>query len=267
MAFCASCGKKSAVDDQFCNSCGAPLHHQARPITSGSTQPDTATPIAMPVSAAAPVRRSHVGLWLVAIFGLVALLVIVLIAVISSGPKPEDSLDQARAAYLRHDQTSFDKYVDVNSVLGDWTDQGVNVWLKQQNAGPIETAAAQVLAGTMKNAYLPGLSQSVDQMVVSGTWPDQSQNGGNDQVTVFVTSFVSSMIRNVASSQLTYQGVKFKTVTNNNDAELTVNVSSSLSAQPISVRIKMRRDGDHWRVVAVEDLAGLLNQLSPTPAP
>jgi len=119
----------------------------------------------------------------------------------------------------------------------------------------------------MKNAYLPGLSQSVDQMVVSGTWPDQSQNGGNDQVTVFVTSFVSSMIRNVASSQLTYQGVKFKTVTNNNDAELTVNVSSSLSAQPISVRIKMRRDGDHWRVVAVEDLAGLLNQLSPTPAP
>ncbi len=64
----------------------------------------------------------------------------------------------------------------MNSVLNDWTDQGVNEWLKQQNAGALETAAVQVVSGAVKSAYIPGLSQSVDQMVVSGTLPDQSQN-------------------------------------------------------------------------------------------
>jgi len=152
----------------------------------------------------------------------------------------------------------------VNSVLGDWTDQGVNMWLKQQNAGAIEQAAAQILAGTVKSAYLPTLSQSVDQVVVSGTLPDQSQNGSNDPVTAFVVNFISSIVRNIASSQLTYQGVQSKTVVNNTDAVLKVIVGSSLSNQPVIVQIKMRRDGDHWRVVSVDDLAGLLNQLNIT---
>jgi hypothetical protein len=29
----------------------------------------------------------------------------------------------------------------------------------------------------------------------------------------------------------------------------------------------MKRVGDHWQVKAVEDMAGLLNQINPTPAP
>jgi hypothetical protein len=213
-----------------------------------------------------PKRKSHIGIWLGVIFLTLAMLVIVLVIAVFSGPKPGDALDQARTAYLQHDQASFDKYVDVNSVLSDWTDQGVNVWLKQQNAGPIESAAAQIVAGTLKGVYLPNLAQSVDQMVVSGTLPDQSQTDQNDQATAFVTSFMSSVLRSIASSQLTYQGVQTKTITNDN-AELTVGVTSPLSSQPISVRIKMRRDGDHWRVVGVEDLAGLLNQINPTSTP
>jgi hypothetical protein len=117
----------------------------------------------------------------------------------------------------------------------------------------------------VKSAYIPDLSKSVDQMVVSGTLPDQSQNS-DDKTTAFITGFVSSVVRNIAASQLTYQGVQSKAITNDN-AELTVGVTSSVSSQPISVHIKMRRDGDHWRVVAVENLAGLLNQLNPRPTP
>lgn len=294
MAFCASCGKQTSPDDRFCQSCGAPVANPAqspraaqcpacgKPAPPGSdfcdacgaslhgnvpaplvqqaapTQQYVQAPAAIPVK-----RKSHLGIWLGAIFLALVLLVVVVIAAVS-GPKPEDSLDQARTAYLQHDQTSFDKYVDVNSVLSDWTDQGVNVWLKQQNAGPIESAAAQIIAGSLKSFYLPGVAQSVDQMVISGTLPDQSQTSQSDQTTVFVTAFMSSILRSIASSQLTYQGVQSKSITND-IAELTVGVTSSLSSQPISVRIKMRRDGDHWRVTAVEDLAGLLNQINPTP--
>jgi hypothetical protein len=265
--FCGVCGKHVEPGNEFCPACGAPLHHQARPAYSGAAHQNIGATVVDPREAITPVRRSHVGLWLLGAFAVLALLVIVVVAVVMSGPKPEDSLDQMRAAYLQHDQVNFDKFVDVNSVLGDWTDQSVNMWLKQQNAGAIETAAAQVVAGTLKSAYLPSLSQSVDQMVVSGTLPDQSQNGSNDQVTAFVVNFISSMVRNIASSQLTYQGVQSKTVVNNTDAVLKVIVGSSLSNQPVIVQIKMHRDGDHWRVVSVDDLAGLLNQLNITATP
>lgn len=262
--FCGACGKHVEPGNEFCPACGAPLHHQARPNFSGGAQQNLGATVVDPRGAIAPVRRSHVGLWLLTIFGIIVLFVIVLVVVLNAGPKPEDSLDQMRAAYLAHDQATFDKYVDVNSVLSDWTDQSVNALMKQQNAGAIETAAAQVLAGTAKGAVLPGLAQSVDQMVVTGTLPDQSQNGGNDQVTVYVTSFISSVIRNIATSQLTYQGVQSKTVVNKTDAVVKVICGTSLSSQPVIVEVKMHLDGDHWRVVAVDDVPGLLRQLNLT---
>lgn len=297
MAFCASCGKQSGSNDRFCQACGAPVATQAqatpaiahcpacgKPAPPGydfceacgnslrgnvpaSTVQQAAPPQQyLPTPASIPTqRKSHLGIWLGAIFLALVVLVVVVIAA-ASGPKPDDSLDQARTAYIQHDQSNFDKYVDVNSVLSDWTDQGVNVWLKQQNAGPIESAAAQIIAGTLKGVYLPNVAQSVDQLVVTGSLPDQSQSNQNDQTTIFVTAFMSSILHSIATSQLTYQGVQSKSITND-DAELTVGVTSSLSTQPINVRIRMHRVGDHWRVTAVEDLAGLLNQISPTSAP
>nr|HEV7952439.1 zinc ribbon domain-containing protein [Candidatus Acidoferrales bacterium] len=257
--FCRACGKPAPAGHDFCGSCGAPLRGNL-PVAHAETY----ALIPPPVSAK---RKSFLWLWITAAAVIVVIILAVIIIPFLAGPDPGDSLDQARTAYLQHDQASFDKYVDVDSVLGDWTDQGVNGWLKQQNAGPIETAAAQILAGTMKSAYLPALAQSVDQWVVSGTLPaDPSQSDQNDQSSVFVTAFLSSALRTLASSQLTYQGVQSKFVTNNN-AELTFNVVSSLSSQPILVHVKMLRVGDHWQVKAVEDLAGLLSQISPTPAP
>lgn len=264
--FCRACGKQSPSNYEFCEACGAPLRGTVPAAQVLLQPPAPASQYAQMPPPIPPKRKSHLGIWLAVVFLTLAMLTVVLVVEVFGGSKPEDSLDQARTAYLQHDQASFDKYVDVNSVLSDWTDQGVNVWLKQQNAGPIESAAAQIIAGTLKGAYLPNLAQSVDQMVVSGTLPDQSQTEPNDQTTIFVTSFMSSVLRSIASSQLTYQGVQSKTITNDN-AELTVGVTSPLSSQPISVHIKMRRDGDHWRVVAVEDLAGLLNQINPTPTP
>jgi len=271
MAFCGSCGKPTSPDDHFCKACGAPVKATVAaapttPVVPTTTPPApqqyAAVPAQSPSPIPPPVRRSHVGLWLLGVFAVLALLVIVLVVIINSGPKPEDSLDRARAAYLQHDQANFDKYVDVNSVLSDWTDQGVNVWLKQENAGVFATSLVQSIVGSVKSKYLPGLAQSADQMVVSGTAPDQSQASENDPISVFLIGYLSQVIRNAATTQLTYKGVESKTVTNNTDAILRVNVTGPASSQPVTVQIRMRRDGDHWRVVAVDDLAGLLSQLN-----
>ena len=271
--FCRTCGKPSPAGHDFCQSCGAPLRGnipaapmqvQQAPPAQQYSPPQQYIQIPPPPP---PKRKSFLWLWLTAAAVIVVIIFAIIIIPFLAGPDPGDSLDQARAAYLQHDQASFDKYVDVNSVLSDWTDQGVNGWLKQQNAGTAETILAQGLSGTLKSLYLPAFAQSVDQWVVSGTLPaDQSQTDQNDQSSVFVTAFLSTGLRTLASSQLTYQGIQSKFVTNDN-AELTFNVGSSLSTQPILVHVKMRRVGDHWQVKAVEDLAGLLSQISPTPAP
>lgn len=265
--FCRVCGKPASAGHDFCESCGAPLRGNLPVSPVQVKQPVAAQQHVVIPPPPSQKRKSFLWLWLTTAAVIVVIILVVILIPFLGGPDPGDSLDQARAAYLQHDQASFDKYVDVNSVLSDWTDQGVNGWLKQQNAGAFLTTATQLLAGTMKSAYLPALAQSVDQWVVSGTLPaDTSQTDQNDQSSVFVTAFLSTGLRTLASSQLTYQGIQSKFVTSDN-AELTFNVGSSLSTQPILVHVKMRRVGDHWQVKAVEDLAGLLNQISPTSAP
>lgn len=258
--FCRACGTQAMPRNNFCNGCGAPLGNRAWPSAApfaGAQIPPQPFAPAPPIAAQAP--RRHTRIW-IGVFAAIAIIIVIAV-VLNSGPKPEDSLDQARAAYLQHDQANFDKYVDVNNVLSDWTDQALNVWLKQQNAGAIETAAAQVVAAAVKSAYLPQVSQTVDQLVVSGTLPDQSQSGDNDQTTAFLTGFLSSVVHTLASSQLTYEGVESKTVSGDN-ASLNIEVGSSVSDHPLTVRINMQRDGDHWRVVAIPDLAGLMGQLN-----
>lgn len=183
-----------------------------------------------------------------------------------SGPKAEDAVDGARTAYLQHDQVSFDKYVDVQNVLSDGTDQMVNHWLAQNKSGAVVTAGAGILTAYVKTNYLPAFAQSVDQWVVSGTWPDQTQSSDSSSASAMAANFVSSMLRTVAASQLTYQGVVSNSV-NDATADLSVNMGTSMSSQPVIVRLRLQKDGDHWRIEAIEDLAGLMEQLNAASKP
>jgi hypothetical protein len=269
-AFCQACGKPISGQATFCQQCGAPLHASA-PATAQTAPPyavpQPAFPAPQPPSpayfpaapAAAAPHKTRTGLW-VAIVSVV-LLVLIIAVILNSGPNPEDSFDHARTAYLQHDQVTFDKYVDVNSVLSDWTDQALNVWLKQQNAGAMETAAAQIVAAALKSAYLPQVAQQIDQFVVTGTLPDQASPNDNDQSSAFVANSISGLLRAIASSQLTYEGVDSKTVSGNS-AVLNVRIAASFSNSPLIVKVAMQRDGDYWRITAIPDVAGLLSQLN-----
>lgn len=264
--FCQACGKQAAPNDSFCMGCGAPLHiyaaataPPAAPVPTPNVTPPPAPQWTPVPSVAAPPPKSHSGIWIV--LGLAIVAAIAIGIYFLSQPRPEDSLDQARTAYLQHDQANFDKYVDVNSVLSDGVDQGVNSWLKDQNAGTFETAATQLLTQTVKGAYLPGISKSVDQLIVSGNLPDDPQSGSSDAATAFVTGFISKVLRAVVSSQLSYQGVASKNVSGS-DAYLDLNIRASGDLTPITIRVRMQKVDDHWRVVAIQDLAALLQQIS-----
>lgn len=228
-----------------------PSHQEAPPASPAAAIP--ATP---------PPQKSGNGVWIG--IGIAAAIVLLIAAYLIFGPKPEDSLDQARAAFLQHDQANFDKYVDVQSVLSDWMDQATNGWLQEENASGLERVLAQIAVQSLKNAYLPAMSQWVDQVVATGNATQQPQTEGSDQTGAFVTNFISSTLYTLASSQLSYEGIASKSVSGAN-AYLNVNVGTPVSDQPVVVTIKMQRVGVHWRVVAVENVAALLQQLGQSP--
>jgi Double zinc ribbon len=268
--FCSTCGKPVGAADGFCKSCGSTLGA----IGSAGAAPPTAAQAVAPVAAVpvvaqaaqVPPRKSHAGAWIVLILALVIGIVAFAAVIENSGPKPEEAVDGARTAYLQHDQASFDKFVNVNAVLSDGTDQMVNNWLAQNKAGGLVTAGAGLLTEYVKTNYLPAFAQSVDQWVVSGTWPDQSQSSDNNSANSMAANFVSSMLRTVASSQLTYQGVVSKSV-NDSTADLSLDMGTSMSSQPVVVKLRLQKDGDHWQIVAIEDLAGLMDQLNAASKP
>lgn len=268
--FCSSCGKAVGPTDAFCKSCGAKLGSIGSTVAAQAVPPVAVPPVAAPPVPAQPAppqaRKSHAGAWIVLILALVIGIVAFAAVMENSGPKPEEAVDGARTAYLHHDQITFDKYVNVNAVLSDGTDQMVNNWLAQNKAGGLVTAGAGLLTEYVKTNYLPAFAQSVDQWVISGTWPDQSQSSNNNSANAMAANFVSSMLRTVAASQLTYQGVVSKSV-NDSTADLSINMGTSMSSQPVVVKLRLQKDGDHWQIVAIEDLAGLMDQLNAASKP
>ena len=170
-------------------------------MSLGGESPGTAGPRAQ---ASTPHRsRLKPWMWGAGVAGVLALVVVVLL----SGPKPEDSLAQARTAYLQRDQVNFDKYVDVTSVLGDGVDQIAGAIMQQNNTGALARLAIGAAVPTLKSSYLPSTAQAVDQFIISGTLPQDSQSTGRDPATILVAGYVSAALRKVAASSLSYQGV------------------------------------------------------------
>jgi hypothetical protein len=264
--FCGICGTRVAATQAFCQSCGGSARRNM-PSEPYAPTPSPIYPSAVPDRSGFASRgRNLVEFWPAALAAAFALIVIYFFLPVIYGLNPEDSLNRALAAYQKHDQSSFDKYVDVNSVLSDWTDQGVSAWLKQQKAGPIESAAAQIVADAMKSNYLPSAAQSVNQWVATGTFPDQPSNPGLGAQSDFTSEFISSAFRELESGDLFYKGIESKSITNN-DAALTLRVDSWRNNRLIPVRVSMHYEGKYWRIVKVQDIDGLLERVNGTPKP
>ena len=94
---------------------------QRLPSPALPVQPPAQVPPAPPQNIEPQRRRSHVLRNLALVAVLIAAVIVVAIAL--AGPSPQTSLEKAGTAFTNQDAPSFDNYVDVQSVLGDWTDQ------------------------------------------------------------------------------------------------------------------------------------------------
>ena len=212
----------------------------------------------------------------------------VAVMVLGASPSPEDSLQEARAAYMRHDLATFKNYVDVNSILSDGVDQLLG-------PTPADGFVERISKGTAEGVaqhYLPELSQQVEQFVVTGSVPNQPQDNA------FELAVGSELLRMLAVSQLTYDGIDSTKKISDSVTLVTVRIRSSASppphqtasanslypslriidneghAQPIErvsatpaetspilVTLKLQSAGSHWQIVGIEKLPDLAKQL------
>jgi hypothetical protein len=243
--FCTHCGASNPDHASFCTACGK--------------QVGVPPPQSIP-----PQPRSHRlrNLTLIAA-GIAAVIIVVNLSSIPSllsGPRPEDSLGKAGAAFAHQDAKAFDDYVDVQSVLGDWTDQAASSLIGNNNSSIGETLIANGVVTGFKSLVLPRLVSSVEQEVLSNRPPDETQPGNSSDASSYMTVFITNGIRALIASQLTYQGIASQT-RSGSDAALDVRMRSPFSSNPLIIRVNMRRAGDHWRIVAIPNMAGLLAQL------
>jgi hypothetical protein len=194
--------------------------------------------------------------------GLIGASIIAIGAIVLAAPPPEQSLQEARAAYLHHDLAAFRNYVDVNAILSDGVDQlVVSPALRDatHTDNPIEgflAAGVGVAADSWKQAYLPQWSDFIERFVVTGEMPNQSPSDA------IFTVMGSGILRSMAAAQWTYMGVAGKPTISGSRALVTVYVRSGSNYEPFLMTLKLRSHGDHWQVVGVQDLPQLLKQLS-----
>jgi hypothetical protein len=189
---------------------------------------------------------------------------------------------------MHRDLATFKSYVDVNSILSDGVDQLVVSPLSRNAAQSgngldgLIAAGVAVTAAAGKQAYLPELSQQVEQFVVNGSVPNQSQDDA------FGIAVGSELLRMLTVSQLTYDGIDSTKQISDSMALVTVRVRSSASPQPTAttnnlypslrivdsqgheinpverpmlVTLKLRSAGSHWQIVGIENLSDLAKQL------
>ncbi len=271
--FCIYCGAPNPGNAAFCSNCGkavaVPAVQPAVPVQQQlqapakpprSVEPPRAVPVQAAPAPSVPVpprRRSHVlrNLALVAVL----ITAVIVVAIALAGPSPQTSLERAGTALINQDATSFDNYVDVQSILSDWTDQAASSWLSNNNSAGDALVANGLVAG-FKSLLLPKLASSVEQEILSHKVSDQPQTDRADNISNHMTDFVSNGIRTLITSQLRYQGIAAQTKSGT-DAVLDVRFSTGLSSHPFIVQVRMQRAGDHWRIVAIPGVAYLLAQL------
>src|SRR6185437_8077836 len=156
---------------------------QQEPQVPAEPPPSVEPPRAVPVQTAPapsvpvpPGKRSHAlrNLALVAVL----IIAVIVVAIALVGPSPQTSLEKAGTALINGDSQTFDNYVDVQSILSDWTDQAARSAFNNESAGG--ALVANGLVAGFKSLFLPKIASSVEQEILSHQVSGQPQTEDAD---------------------------------------------------------------------------------------
>ena len=254
MAFCVHCGAQLNPQGRYCSACGQSSDALPAPLSPPPPSPSVAVPTQLN-SGTEPIRKRPRHIFRNIVLIVFGIAVTATVLFVTNQPKPEDSIEKVRTAYLQRDAATFDEYVDVQSILNDWTDQVLRMWVDSGK----DQLEAMGIAAAAKTFFVPKIAPSVEQAILSR----QVVNTEGGDVN-YITSFLSNGIRALIASQISYQGVASESQYKP-DVCLDLSVGTSISAQTFLVKVVLERSGDHWRIVKINDLGGLLQQLHPGP--
>jgi hypothetical protein len=191
---------------------------------------------------AAPKKRSKAPL---------AILGVVLLAIVGFGvwayvthhwpfgSGPKDAVEKAHTAYQKKDAATFDKYVDLQSLLSDFFDQtAAEGGMDPKTLSQVKFALPQITE-IFKNIFFGTPTTAPAEMV-------QSMTPGAEMMR---TGF----------QKLSYQGIDGEPQITGKDAIVKVKIldSSETPAKTKTLELKLFDNGTNWRVVAALNLKKL----------
>jgi hypothetical protein len=180
-------------------------------------------------------------------------------------PDPRESVEQIRVALLHHDLPAFEQHVELDRLLTDAIVQAASFAASEGvvtefDAGPGTAALAGSTAAALASAaapqLIPELARLSRQLVSAGTWTAQGMAASPGDPSPVLMQFMSEAL----SSQLSYRGAEVLS-RQGPAAQVAVSVATPLQVQPLTIRLRMEIAEGRWRVVGIDDLAGLIRQV------
>lgn len=189
------------------------------------------------------------------------LLLVLLFAIVGGGylyyrnmkNGPSGALVLAAAAVQAHDMTAFEQYVDVSSVTGhlvdDVTQQSAAITTLMPGGGLMMAGAMRLL----KPALAKAAHNEVQRYVETGSLEAAAAAAPKRLVNISLTGLASK----VMSPDSKFKGVKYSREEGDN-AFVGLEVTQPRYDTTLVVEVKMRRQGDHWRMTQITNSAELL---------
>ena len=166
---------------------------------------------------------------------------------------PSGALVSAAAAVQAHDMATFEQYVDVSSVTSHLVDDVT----QQSSAITALLPGGSLVTGMAMRLLKPALAKAahneVQRYVETGSLEAAAAAAPKRLVNISLTGLASKVV----SPDSEFKGVKY-TREEGDNAFVGLEMSQPRYDTTMVVEVKMRRQGDHWRMTQITNSAELL---------
>ena len=170
---------------------------------------------------------------------------------------PKGALVLAAAAVQAHDMTTFERYVDVNSVtvhlVDDVTQQGAVLTDLVPGGGLLMGGAMRLLKPTLAKAA----HQEVQRFVETGSLESAAAAAPKRLVNVSLTGLAGKVV----GPDSEFKGIKYSREEGDN-AYVGLEITQPKYDTTMVVEVKLRRQGDHWQVTQIINSGELLRDVA-----
>ena len=170
---------------------------------------------------------------------------------------PKGAMAQAAAAVQTHDMATFEKYVDVSSVTTHLVDDVAQQGAALTSLMPGGSLAVGGALRLLKPLLAKAAHQEVQRYVETGSLAAAAAAAPKRLVNISLTGLASKVV----SADSEFKGIKYSREEGDN-AYMGLEVSQPKYDTTMVVEVKLRRQGDHWRLTEITNTGELLRSVA-----